>query len=142
MDRENVQLEKEKYNIVSKTEEKIRRRCERKAEDLGRKWGIIWAKRENMGMMNMSGEDDTDSFDQLGKMAEWLEEKLEEKRQQILNNQNIQGDSIWGYTGQNEYSEQKKNTERAKIRLMNARAEANSNSPHGKRRLSPRQPIW
>jgi hypothetical protein len=72
--REKDQLEKAKYDIVSQTEEKIRSRCERKAEELGRKWGKVWAEREKMGMMNMSGEEETESFDQLGKISEFLEE--------------------------------------------------------------------
>lgn len=50
-------------------------------------------------MMNLSGEEETETFDQLGKIADWLEEKLSVKREQMMNNKPSTGEGIWGYTG-------------------------------------------
>jgi hypothetical protein len=141
VEREKDNLEKAKYDIVSRTEEKIRSRCERKAEDLGRKWGSVWADREKMGMMNMSGEEESETFDQLGKMAEWLEEKIEEKKQEMLKERDELGRGIWGYSGRAS-EEPNMNRKRTKVRVERHTSgyggrDGNRNG-NGERRLSPR----
>lgn len=83
LEAENSQVDKIRYEIVSRTEEKMRQACESTAEDEARRWAAVWSERENLSQF----ENGEESIQELLSKAQFLEALITDQKKKKIERQ-------------------------------------------------------